>query len=130
GEGATKLVRIQVEGAENEAAALTVAKSVATSNLLKAAFFGADPNWGRVIAAVGYSGVAVDPGRIAIRFDDVALVENGQGTGPEAKDRAHQIMKKAEFTVTVDLHMGDGSAFYYTSDLTYDYVRINAEYHT
>ena len=130
GEGATKLVRIQVQGAEDEAAALTVAKSVATSNLLKAAFFGADPNWGRVIAAVGYSGAAVDPGRIAIRFDDVALVENGQGTGPEAKEQAHQIMKKPEFTVTVDLHMGDGSAFYYTSDLTYDYVRINAEYHT
>jgi glutamate N-acetyltransferase/amino-acid N-acetyltransferase len=130
GEGGTKLVRIQVEGAESEAAARTVARSVATSTLLKAAFFGSDPNWGRVIAAVGYSGVAVDPGRIAIRFNDVTLVENGRETGAEAKDRAHAVMKQPEFTVTVDLHMGSGSAFYYTSDLTYDYVRINAEYHT
>mgnify|MGYP001052722393 CR=1 FL=1 len=130
GEGATKLVRIQVDGAENEVAARTVARSVATSNLLKAAFFGADPNWGRVIAAVGYSGVNVDPARIDIRFNDILLVENGQGTGPAAKDQAYEVMMQPEFTVTVDLHMGSGSAFYYTSDLTYDYVRINAEYHT
>ncbi|NLC69897.1 MAG: bifunctional glutamate N-acetyltransferase/amino-acid acetyltransferase ArgJ [Desulfuromonadaceae bacterium] len=130
GEGATKLVRIQVDGAESEAVARTVAKSVATSNLLKAAFFGADPNWGRVIAAVGYSGAAIDPNRVNIRFDQVLLVENGQGTGSEAKDQAHQVMKQPEFTVTVDLRMGSGSAFYYTSDLTYDYVRINADYHT
>lgn len=130
GEGATKLVRIQVDGAENEDAALAVARSVATSNLLKAAFFGADPNWGRVIAAVGYSGVGIDPNRIDIRFDDVCVVQNGRGTDSAAKEKAHGVMKKAEFTLAVDLHMGEGAAFYYTSDLTYDYVRINAEYHT
>ncbi|MCR5220093.1 MAG: bifunctional glutamate N-acetyltransferase/amino-acid acetyltransferase ArgJ [bacterium] len=130
GEGGTKLVRVQVEGGATELEALNVARHVATSTLLKAAFFGADPNWGRVMAAVGSSGEEVDPDRIDVRFEDVTLVRNGQNTGEEARERARAVLQGPEFTVTVDLHRGSSSAYYYMSDLTYDYVKINAEYHT
>lgn len=128
GEGATKLVRIQVEGAVNEGDALTVARSIATSALVKTAFFGADANWGRIIAAAGYAGVEIDPNRVRILFDDVPMVENGLGLGAEQEAKATAVLKKAEFTVTVELGLGAGSAWYYTSDLGYEYVRINADY--
>jgi glutamate N-acetyltransferase/amino-acid N-acetyltransferase len=128
GEGATKLVRIQVEGAVSEADALTIARSIATSALVKTAFFGADANWGRIIAAAGYAGVDIDPDRVRILFDDVALVANGLGLGAEQEAKATAVMKKTEFTVTIELGLGAGSAWYYTSDLGYEYVRINADY--
>ena len=128
GEGATKLVRVQVDGAVDEASALTVARSIATSALVKTAFFGADANWGRIIAAAGYAGVELDQGRIGIRFDDVPMVANGLGLGAEQEVLATAVLKKPEFTVTVDLGLGTGSAWYYTSDLGYEYVRINADY--
>ena len=128
GEGATKLVRIQVDGAADDADALAVARSVATSALVKTAFFGADANWGRIIAAAGYAGAALDPQRVSIRFDDVAMVEHGLGLGAAQEALATEILKRAEFTVTVDLGLGRGSAWYYTSDLNYEYVRINADY--
>jgi glutamate N-acetyltransferase/amino-acid N-acetyltransferase len=130
GEGATKLVRIQINGAASEADALAAARSVATSQLVKTAFFGEDANWGRIIAAVGYSGAEVDPDRVSILFDDVAMVSNGLGLGAEQEAKASEILKKPEFTVTIDLAQGEGSAYYYTSDLSYDYVRINAAYRT
>lgn len=130
GEGATKLVRIRLVGALNGADAKKAAHSVATSNLVKTAFFGEDANWGRIIAAVGYSGAQVDPNQVEIRFDDVPVVLQGVSTGREAEDRATLVLKKPEFTVTVDLRMGNGEAEYYTSDLTYEYVRINAAYRT
>lgn len=130
GEGATKLVRIQVNGAANDADALLAARSVATSALVKTAFFGEDANWGRIIAAVGYSGAAVDPDLVQIQFDDVAMVAKGVGLGAEQEAKASQVLKKPEFTVTINLALGEGSAYYYTSDLTYDYVRINAAYRT
>jgi glutamate N-acetyltransferase/amino-acid N-acetyltransferase len=128
GEGATKLVRVQINGAANDADALLAARSVATSQLVKTAFFGSDANWGRIIAAVGYSGAEVDPDRVAIRFDDVVMVENGLGLGAEREALASTVLKKSEFSVTIDLGLGEGSAYYYTSDLSYDYVRINADY--
>lgn len=128
GEGATKLVRIQVEGAANEADALAVARSIATSALVKTAFFGADANWGRIIAAAGYAGVEIDPDRVRILFNDVPMVENGLGLGMEQETKATAVLKEAEFTVTVALGLGAGSAWYYTSDLGYEYVRINADY--
>ncbi len=130
GEGATKLVRIQIDGAASDADALLAARSVATSALVKTAFFGADANWGRIIAAVGYSGAAVDPDRVGIRFDDVPMVAAGLGLGSEQEVLASEILKREEFTVTVELGLGAGSAFYYTSDLGYNYVRINADYRT
>lgn len=128
GEGATKLVRIQVNGAANEADALVAARSVATSQLVKTAFFGEDANWGRIIAAVGYSGADVDPDLVSIMFDDVAIVAKGLGIGSEQEAKASVVLQKPEFTVTIDLALGRGSAYYYTSDLTYDYVKINADY--
>lgn len=130
GEGATKLVRIQVNGAASEDDALAAARAVATSQLVKTAFFGEDANWGRIIAAVGYSGAEVDPDQVSILFDDVAMVAKGVGLGPEQEAKATEILKKAEFTVTIDLALGAGEAYYYTSDLTYDYVKINAAYRT
>jgi glutamate N-acetyltransferase/amino-acid N-acetyltransferase len=130
GEGATKLVRVQVIGAASEEDALTAARSVATSPLVKTAFFGEDANWGRIIAAVGYSGAAVEPDRIKIQFNDVTMVSGGLGMGPEQEARASEVLKKPEFTVTIDLAIGEGCAYYYTSDLNYDYVRINAAYRT
>ena len=128
GEGATKLVRVQINGAASDDDALVAARSVATSSLVKTAFFGEDANWGRIIAAVGYSGADVDPDQVSILFDDVAMVSKGLGLGSEQESLASEILKKPEFTVTVDLALGKGSAYYYTSDLTYDYVKINADY--
>lgn len=130
GEGATKLVRIQINGAANDADALAAARSVATSQLVKTAFFGEDANWGRIIAAVGYSGADVDPDKVNISFDDVAMVSNGLGLDSAQEARASEVLKKPEFTVTVELGLGEGSAYYYTSDLTYDYIKINAHYRT
>jgi len=128
GEGATKLVRIEVCGAKSEADALSVARSIATSALVKTAFFGADANWGRIIAAAGYAGVAVDQEKVRILFNDVPMVENGLGLGVGQEAKATAVLKQAEFTVTVDLGLGSGHAYYYTSDLNYDYVKINADY--
>jgi glutamate N-acetyltransferase / amino-acid N-acetyltransferase len=130
GEGATKLVRIHLQGARDAAQARQAACSVATSSLVKTAFFGEDANWGRIIAAVGYSGAEVDPERVEIRFDAVPVVRDGLGTGKELELQATEVLKQAEFTVTVDLRLGKGCADYYTSDLTYDYVKINAAYRT
>jgi glutamate N-acetyltransferase/amino-acid N-acetyltransferase len=130
GEGATKLVKIQVVGAKTDRQALTVAQTVATSQLVKTAFFGEDANWGRIIAAVGYSGVEIEPSLIDIQFDEVPVVTNGVGMGSEVEAKATEVMKKAEFTVTIDLHIKDGTGYYYTSDLGYNYVRINADYRT
>ena len=128
GEGATKLVRIQVDGAASEDDALAVARSIATSALVKTAFFGADANWGRIIAAAGYAGVDLDPERVRICFDDVPMVEHGLGLGAAQEAKATAVLKQAEFSVSVDLGLGSGSAWYYTSDLGYEYVRINADY--
>jgi glutamate N-acetyltransferase/amino-acid N-acetyltransferase len=130
GEGATKLVRIRITGAANDDDARKAATSVATSSLVKTAFFGEDANWGRIIAAVGYSGADVDPGQVKICFDDVPVVRQGISTGKELEAQATAVLKQAEFTVTVDLALGSASAEYYTSDLTYEYVKINADYRT
>ncbi len=130
GEGATKLVRIQISGAGDEQGAREVARSVATSSLVKTAFFGEDPNWGRIIAAIGYSKAQVDPTRIDILFNDIPVMLNGLAVSKEGLAEAAQVMKFPEFSVNIELHSGAGEAFYYTSDLTYEYVKINAEYHT
>lgn len=130
GEGATKMVRIQLNGAEDDAQAKVAARSVATSSLVKTAFFGEDANWGRIIAAVGYSGVEVDPNLIDIFFDEVQVVSNGLTTGAAQEELATAVLKQAEFCVRVELKLGTGCAHYYTSDLTYDYVKINADYRT
>lgn len=130
GEGATKLVQIQLTGATDAAQAKIAARSVATSSLVKTAFFGEDANWGRIIAAVGYSDVDVDPNEIDIFFDDIQVVAKGLTTGAQQEELATQVLKQAEFSVRINLNLGHGCADYYTSDLTYEYVKINADYRT
>ena len=128
GEGATKLVEIRVVGAEDRCQARTVANAVATSSLVKTAFFGEDANWGRIIAAVGYAGVDVEPEKIDILFDEVMVARAGLYAGAQVEYPATAGLRKPEFCVTINLHQGDGVASYFTSDLTYDYVKINADY--
>jgi glutamate N-acetyltransferase/amino-acid N-acetyltransferase len=129
-EGATKFVEILVKGALREKDALEVAFSIAHSPLVKTAFFGEDINWGRILCAAGYSGVAVDPDRLDLFVDDVPIVQDGLGCGKEAEKRAIEAMKKRSFTVTLDLHLGRVGASVCTSDLSYDYVKINGSYRT
>ena len=128
GEGATKVVEIEVRGALDDAQARQAAMSVATSSLVKTAFFGEDANWGRIIAAVGYSGAEINPERVAISFGDIPVVLDGISTGAELEAKATAVLKQPEFKVIIDLHLGKGLGRYYTSDLTYDYVKCNASY--
>ena len=130
GEGATKVVRIRVTGATDEQSARTAARTVATSALVKTAFFGEDANWGRIIAAVGYSGIEVDPERINISFNQVSVVKDGLSTGPTLEAAATEVLKLDEFSVNIDLQQGAAEASYYTSDLGFEYIKINANYRT
>ncbi len=128
GEGATKLVAIVVEKARTALEAERVARAVATSPLVKTAFFGEDANWGRILCAAGYSGVPIDPNRIDIYFDDVALVRRGEGTGSAGEEQATGVMKKREYTVRINLNQGTKKTFIFTTDFSLDYVKINASY--
>lgn len=128
GEGATKIVTLRVTGARDRQGALNAAKTIANSALVKTAFFGEDANWGRIIAALGRSGCQFKPDRVTLLFDDVVMVENGLGLGKEAEGRASEVLKNRAFTVTVDLHDGIETAEVFTCDLSYDYVKINADY--
>ena len=128
GEGATKLVSIEVTGASSKDDAATVAYTVANSPLVKTALFGEDANWGRIMAAVGRAGVPIDPDKIDIYFDGVCTVRNGQGCGRQAETAATAVLKTDRFTITIDLKLNSGSATVHTCDLSTDYVRINADY--
>jgi glutamate N-acetyltransferase/amino-acid N-acetyltransferase len=128
GEGATKFVEIRVSGATDTADAKRAAMAIANSSLVKTAFFGQDANWGRIFAAVGYSGAAVDQSRLSLHFDNVCMARNGVFAGGDAEARGTEILKQKEFTVTVDLGLAEGAATVYTSDLTHEYVSINADY--
>ncbi len=129
GEGATCLVEISVQGAASDAEALQAAKTVATSPLVKTAIFGADPNWGRVLAAIGRSGSQVDPARTALWLGQVQLVSGGEPL-PFDVEAARAVLKEPEVLVTAHLGLGNGQATVWTCDLSYKYVEINAEYHT
>jgi len=128
GEGATKFATIRVMNGKTQERSLAVARKIACSSLVKTAFFGEDPNWGRIMAAAGASGVAVRPDRIDIYFDTVKVVRQGVGLGSAQEKLAGRVLQKKKFVVTVDLHQGSSSAEVYTSDLSFDYVKINAEY--
>ncbi|WP_298046503.1 bifunctional glutamate N-acetyltransferase/amino-acid acetyltransferase ArgJ [uncultured Cardiobacterium sp.] len=129
GEGATKFLTIKVGGARDFAAAKQVAMSVAKSPLVKTAFFGEDPNWGRVAAAVGYAGVPLDPERVSIAFGGITVYRGGVSTGSD-EGALRRIMQEREITLTIDLGDGDAAATVWTCDLSYDYVKINGEYRT
>ncbi len=128
GEGITKVVRIVVEKARTFPEAEKVARAVANSPLVKTAFFGEDANWGRILCAAGYSGVPIDPEKVDIYFDDVNIVRRGQGRGLEEEKQVTSVMKKREYTVRLNLHRGTQSTFLLTTDLSFDYVKINASY--
>jgi glutamate N-acetyltransferase / amino-acid N-acetyltransferase len=137
GEGATKFMEVEVKGAANTQDARLAAKSIVSSSLVKTALFGADPNWGRIVAAVGYSGSAIDEKIISVSIEakekTVKIVDHGtvkafEGT-VELED-AEEVMKEKDIKIIVDMGLGDGKASAYGCDLSYDYVRINAEYTT
>lgn len=129
GEGATKLVEIQIRGARSAAQARKVGKSIANSPLVKTALFGNDPNWGRILCAAGYSGVAIDQDRLALTLCGYPLVREGE---PVEFDEAtvSSAMREPEVLIRLDLGQGRASATVWTCDFSYDYVRINAEYTT
>jgi glutamate N-acetyltransferase/amino-acid N-acetyltransferase len=127
GEGASKFVEIQVLGAKSEADAVGIGKSVATSNLVKTALFGEDANWGRILAAAGYSGVEFDPQRIDIYLGDLLVCQKGTGLAFD-EDRAKEILSKKDLVIKIQLSEGEAEARVWTCDLSYDYVKINGSY--
>lgn len=130
GEGLTHVVELRIDGAASDAEALRVAKAIAHSPLVKTAWAGSDPNWGRLIAAIGYSGTQIDPSRIDIRFGDLPICRDG-GRAPEFDEAAaHAYISRREFSVSIDLHQGSGKCIFWTTDLTHEYIRINADYST
>jgi glutamate N-acetyltransferase/amino-acid N-acetyltransferase len=128
GEGATKLVEIEVLGARSLEDAKAAAYAIAHSPLVKTAFFGEDANWGRILCALGHSGARIHPDRIDVFFDKAPIVKNGMGVGSRLEERAGEIIKKKSFKVTVDLHLGKGRFSVLTTDLSIEYVKINASY--
>lgn len=133
GEGATRLLECCVTGAKDAATARTVAKSVVCSSLLKAAMFGADANWGRVLCAIGYSGADVDVTKVDVAFRSakgtIAVCKNGAGV-PFSEEQAKEILLEKEIEILVSAGTGSGSATAWGCDLTYDYVKINGDYRT
>ena len=128
GEGATKFIEILVRGAQNREDAKQAAYSIAHSPLVKTAFFGMDANWGRILCALGHSGVQIDPNRIDVFFDKIPIVKSGMGVGGRLEEKAGQVLKNKSFRVTVDLHLGKNQFSVFTTDLSIDYVKINASY--
>ncbi len=131
GEGATKLMRIVVSEAANDAEAVQVAKTIAHSPLVKTAFFASDPNWGRILAAVGRAGVVeMELDKIRIYLDDVCIVRNGGRAEDYTEEAGQAVMNQAEILIDVKLGRGEFSQTVLTCDFSYDYVKINAEYRT
>jgi glutamate N-acetyltransferase/amino-acid N-acetyltransferase len=133
GEGATRMIEVRVSGARTEGDARAAAKTIVRSPLVKTAIYGKDPNWGRVVAAAGYSGAEVDQNRISLKFSgnnkEAVLVDSG--TIIEGKlDELKSIMESREILIEVNIGLGEKSATAWGCDLTYDYVKINAMYTT
>ncbi len=129
GEGATKFVEIAVSGADTNENAQKTARAIATSALCKTAFFGQDPNWGRIACAAGYSGVAFDPAKLSIWIEDIQLMRDGAAAA-FVEAEAAACMQRPAFRIRVSLGDGPGEATYWTCDLSHDYVAINADYRT
>jgi len=129
GEGATKFVEVVVKNAASSGDARAAAMAVANSPLVKTAIFGKDPNWGRILAAAGRSGAALDPDKVDLYFGDLKIVEDGVPLDIPA-EAARSPLSADELAIILDLKVGDGSAHIFTCDFSYDYVKINAEYHT
>jgi glutamate N-acetyltransferase / amino-acid N-acetyltransferase len=130
GEGVSHVVELRIEGAASDADALRVAKAIAHSPLVKTAWAGCDPNWGRLMAAIGYSGAAIDPEAIDIFFGDLPICRNGGRAQEYNENATHAYIQQPEFSIAIDLHQGDGVCTFWTTDLTHEYIRINADYTT
>ncbi len=128
GEGGTKVAKIIVKGAKTEKDAEKIARVLGTSSLVKTAFFGEDPNWGRIVAAAGRAGVDFDPNKIDLYFDDQKILSNSKEVMDEKK--AQSVLKKPKGEVTLNIKSGKASSFVIASDLTFDYIKINAHYRT
>ncbi|HBP90012.1 MAG TPA: bifunctional glutamate N-acetyltransferase/amino-acid acetyltransferase ArgJ [Nitrospirales bacterium] len=128
GEGATKIIEFQIHQASSDQAAKQFANTLATSPLVKTAIFGADPNWGRIVAALGRAGAPLRAEKLLIEFNKIPIVKNGKGLGAQVERRIKQQMKKPFLTISISLGMGKGSSKIWTTDLTYDYIKINASY--
>jgi glutamate N-acetyltransferase/amino-acid N-acetyltransferase len=130
-EGATKFITIDIEHGSSQADSLEVAYTIAHSPLVKTAFFASDPNWGRILAAIGRARIPhLDVDRISIHLDDVCIVRNGARAPEYSEAQGQAVMTKSEINVRVDLGIGTASARLWTCDLSHDYVTINAEYRT
>ena len=130
GEGVTHVVELHIEGAASDAEALRVAKAIAHSPLVKTAWAGSDPNWGRLAAAIGYSGAQIDPDRIDIWFGELPICRNGGRAAEFDEVTAHAYIAQTEFSISIHLHQGPGSCIFWTTDLTTQYIHINADYST
>ncbi len=130
GEGVTHVVELRIEGASTDGEALRVAKAIAHSPLIKTAWAGSDPNWGRLIAAIGYSGALIDPDRIDIWFGDLPICANGGRAPSFDETAAHAYLQQPEFSIRIQLHQGSARCVFWTTDLTHEYVSINADYST
>lgn len=129
GEGATKLLEVSVKGALSLTDARKAARAICSSSLVKSAIFGEDANWGRIVTALGYSGAQVDPEKVDVFIGDLIMAENGEGLNFDEK-KAAKILAEKEVKITVDLKLGGVQAQAWGCDLSYDYVRINADYRT
>jgi glutamate N-acetyltransferase/amino-acid N-acetyltransferase len=130
GEGVSHVVELRIKGTESDADAVRVAKAIAHSPLVKTAWAGCDPNWGRLMAAIGYSGARIDPERIDIWFGDLRICRDGGRAAEFDETAAHAYLHQPEFSITIDLHQGEGGCKFWTTDLTHEYIRINADYTT
>lgn len=130
GEGATKVIHMEIKGARNASDALKAVRTVGNSSLVKTACYGQDPNWGRIMAALGRADIAMDEEKVDIWVNDILIVSAGLGKGQEAEKKAAEIMVRKEYTITMDLHQGDFEDRIITCDLTHEYVSINASYRT
>ncbi len=128
GEGATKVVYVRVKGAASHADAETAARTIANSSLVKTAFYGQDPNWGRIMAALGRSNISMQEEDVHIWVDDIQIVEGGLAIGADAEKQASKRMAQKEFSVTIDLRQGKHEDQIVTCDLTPDYITINSDY--
>ncbi|NOY93522.1 MAG: bifunctional glutamate N-acetyltransferase/amino-acid acetyltransferase ArgJ [Deltaproteobacteria bacterium] len=128
GEGAEHRVRIQISGAPSERAALQVARTIATSTLVKTALHGCDPNWGRILAAAGRAGVAFDPGEACVRIGDLLVYDRGRVLDPGDEPKVVAVMRGASYGIQLELAAGDAVAHYDTCDLGHAYVTVNADY--
>ena len=130
GEGVTHVVELRIEGTVNDAEAVRVAKAIAHSPLVKTAWAGNDPNWGRLMAAIGYSGAQIDAARIDIDFGELPICRDGGRAAEFDEKKAHAYIQQKEFSISIRLHQGTGSCVFWTTDLTHEYVHINADYST